>query len=563
MRLVGFAWILAALALPAPAASAPSTVSGYVRNSAGTGQMGAVVQLLGARTAVAVTVFTDDHGFFSAGGLVPGLYQVKVSAPSFLPSLLENVNLRGGTHRILNVTLNTLWEAVLSLPRRQTQASDEDDWKWTLRSAANRPILRMRDGAPLVVVSDGRGRNGALTTARVAFVAGATSDGFTGGANDMRTVFSVERSLFSSGTLSFNGNVGYGGGSPATVLRTAYSHQMANGSRPEIGFTMRRFALPDTVLHNANLQALALSAGDNFVIGDALEINVGSELQSIQFMGHATTARPFGSADLHLSPNTTIEYRYATSRPDARLAKGYDSAPADMSEAEPRMTINSFTPAVERARHQELSVSQRINQTSVQLAVYSDRVSNTALTGVGDASAQLGDVLPDVYSGSFSYRGAALNTRGVRLVVQQKLPSDLTATLAYGYGGVLDAPANLHWDELEPALHNARRHALTAKLSGKIPGARTSWTTSYKWTSAHALTPVDMFNTSAGQSEPYLNLFVRQPIPGASSVGRMEALLEVRNLLAQGYLPLLSQDGQTLYLVQASRSIRGGVGFTF
>jgi hypothetical protein len=46
-------------------------------------------------------------------------------------------------------------------------------------------------------------------------------------------------------------------------------------------------------------------------------------------------------------------------------------------------------------------------------------------------------------------------------------------------------------------------------------------------------------------------------------MGRMEALLEVRNLLAQGYLPLVSQDGQILYLVQSSRSIRGGVGFTF
>ena len=112
-------------------------------------------------------------------------------------------------------------------------------------------------------------------------------------------------------------------------------------------------------------------------------------------------------------------------------------------------------------------------------------------------------------------------------------------------------------------LHNVRRHALTAKLSGRIPGARTLWTTSYKWTSSHALTPVDMFNTSAGQSEPFLNVFVRQPIPGASSIGRMECLLEVRNLLAQGYLPLISQDGQTLYLVQSSRSIRGGVGFTF
>ena len=43
----------------------------------------------------------------------------------------------------------------------------------------------------------------------------------------------------------------------------------------------------------------------------------------------------------------------------------------------------------------------------------------------------------------------------------------------------------------------------------------------------------------------------------------MEALIDVRNLLAQGYRPFLSPDGRTLYLVQAARAIRGGVSFTF
>jgi hypothetical protein len=43
----------------------------------------------------------------------------------------------------------------------------------------------------------------------------------------------------------------------------------------------------------------------------------------------------------------------------------------------------------------------------------------------------------------------------------------------------------------------------------------------------------------------------------------MEALLEIRNLIAQGYVPVVGRDGQTLYLVQSARSVRGGVAFTF
>jgi hypothetical protein len=70
-----------------------------------------------------------------------------------------------------------------------------------------------------------------------------------------------------------------------------------------------------------------------------------------------------------------------------------------------------------------------------------------------------------------------------------------------------------------------------------------------------------MFNSSPGQSDPYLNIFIRQPIPALG--GRIEALIDIRNLLAQGYVPVLGQDGQTVYLVDSARSVRGGVAFTF
>jgi UDP:flavonoid glycosyltransferase YjiC (YdhE family) len=67
-----------------------------------------------------------------------------------------------------------------------------------------------------------------------------------------------------------------------------------------------------------------------------------------------------------------------------------------------------------------------------------------------------------------------------------------------------------------------------------------------------------MFNASAGQSDPFLNVFVRQPIGG-----HVEALIDIRNLLAQGYVPVVASDGQTVYLVESARSVRGGVAFTF
>ena len=87
---------------------------------------------------------------------------------------------------------------------------------------------------------------------------------------------------------------------------------------------------------------------------------------------------------------------------------------------------------------------------------------------------------------------------------------------------------------------------------------------SYRWVNGAALTPVDVFNASPGQSDPFLNLFVRQPIPAMGFLpSHMEAIIDVRNLLAQGYVPVMGQDGQTVYLVHAARSMRGAVAFSF
>jgi len=521
--------------------------------------MGAVVEVFG--TALPdLKAFTDEKGFFSIAGLAPGNYSVKVSAPSFLPTLREKINIRAGAGVLLNLTLSTIFDAVQFAPRRGSV--DDGDWEWVLRSTANRPVLRiLPDGSPVVLAK--ASESGPDLKGTLSFIAGSSSRGF-GSVSDMSTGFVVEKSFFSSDILRFRGDVSYGPGLPNAVVRTSYKHQMANGSTPEIAFTLRRLSSPDLGLRNADLQALALTTSDRFAIGDVLELKFGSELQSIQFMGKVTALRPFGSIAAHLSPDTMLEYHYATSRPSSRADKGFESAPADLSEADPRVSMAGFAPALERAHHQELALSHREGKTSMQAAVYSDRIANPALTGVGEFSDASGDVLPDVYSGTFTYQGPSFETRGLRLVLQRKLRSDIVATVDYGFGGVLDLdhPASLE-DAREDSVVRYR-HSLSAKVSGSAPRTRTHWVASYGWTSGRALTPVDMFNASAGQTDPFLDLFFRQPLPGTSSLpGHMDVLLEIRNLLAQGYVPVFGQDGRTVYLVQSARAVRGGVAFSF
>ncbi len=153
----------------------------------------------------------------------------------------------------------------------------------------------------------------------------------------------------------------------------------------------------------------------------------------------------------------------------------------------------------------------------------------------------------------------------MRLVLEQKLNSDITATVDYSYGGTLDLKGERNnFADVRDQSVTRNRHAISAKLAGTTPGTKTRWIASYGWTSGRALTPVDMFNASAGQSDPFLDFFFRQPVPGTAGLpGHMDLVIEVRNLLAQGYVPVFSQDGRTVYLVQSARAVRGGVAFSF
>ena len=543
-------------------ASTTGVITGFIKDTTGTPQMGAVVEITTSAAVLGTTVFTDGKGFYRAENLPAGVYQVKVSAASFLPSLREHVSLHAGARLVVNLTLNTLADAISLIPNRRSPNADPDEWHWTLRNAANRPVLRIFDGGPLVV--ENTGDDDRLLKARVAFIAGSEADGF-GSAGEMTTAFSLEKSVFSSDRVSFNGDIGSTSGEATGIIRASYSHDFGSSSQPKVTVTYRHLASPGMAVQNAAYSAVSTTGSDRMSIAGFIDLNYGADMDALQFIRRVTAVRPFGSVDVHLDPNMVVEYRYATAEPDPRADKGFATAPADLSESGPRMALTGGIPDLERAQHQEISISRRFGKNNVQVAYYVDQVHNLVLTGAGDPSNYSDDVLSDVYSGTFSYSAGQLSTAGMRLVAQRKFSDDLTATVDYSTGGVatLRMPVAT-WQSVASDLISERRHSIGAKISGHIPGCSTRLAASYKWINGSALSAVDAFNASPGQMDPYFSIFIRQPLPATSFIpAKMEALLDVRNLLAQGYLPVLGQDGRTLYLVQSARALRGGLAFTF
>lgn len=558
LRKLGFVALAIGLALPAWCADRPGSISGYVRNASGIPQMGVAVEFLSS-AARSLTVFTDENGFYSASGLLPGTYNVRASAIAFLPTFREGVGLRPGSKLSLNLTLNTLFDALKTASSDGT--NQEDDWKWVLRSASNRPILRVFDDPSLPLSVEAQADNRSLK-GTVSFVAGSSNAGF-GSSPDMNTGFSLERSLFSSNTVGLQGNIGYGIDSPASAVRASFRHKMPDGSEPQFALTVRNLPVPYLGLQSSSLQTFGLTTSDKFALGDVLELHFGSDLDTIQFLGRVTAFRPFGSADFHLSRNTILEYAYSSAEPTDLLDRGFDSAPPDLSETQPRMSMANFNSALEHAHHHELSVTHHVNKTTVQLAAYYDRVVDPALTGVGETSTAGGMVLPDIYSGTFTYQGNDLKTEGVRFMVEQKLTNKITAAVDVDSGGALDLESSSATiADAQQWIGTRNRHSIAGKISATTPRTKTHWVASYRWVDGPSLTPVDMFNQSAGRADPYLNIFIRQPLPSFLP-GHMEAIIDVRNLLAEGYVPVLGSDGHTVYLVQSARAVRGGLNFSF
>jgi len=296
-----------------------------------------------------------------------------------------------------------------------------------------------------------------------------------------------------------------------------------------------------------------------------LELDFGSEAETIQFLGRVSAFRPFGKASYHVSPDTVLGYQYETSEPANEIDRETNDGMPSLADSGPRMSISGYKATLERAHHQEFSATHRMGRASLQVAAYLDRISDPALTGIGEYTAVNGEVLPDVYSGTFTYRGGKLDTNGVRVEFAEKINSKLTATVDFAYGGALElASQGVLLGDVRESSVVRQQHAFAGKLKGTVPGTRTRWIASYRWTDGPVLTPVDMFNSASGESAPYLNLYFRQPIPGGGFLpNHLEAMIDLRNLLAQGYVPVQGEDGHTVYLVQAAKSVSGGLAFTF
>ena len=561
--------------------AASGTVTGVVRDSQGTVQIGAVVQLLRPDLSVIASVFTDSTGHYRLASVQPGRYAVKAMGTAFLPSLREDVRVRSSA--VVNLTLNTLYEVMQWLPAEPRSGNaQQDDWKWTLRAAANRPLLRWLEDGPLVVISDGSGSAPRLKARLM-----ATGEQGSFAESGERVSATVEETPADSRELL--AQVDFDPNSDAGLESTL-------GFRQDLGFAGSVESVAAVAIHpevnstgSEGLDEAAMRTLETISLGDALEAEAGSSEVLARFATNSPNtilaALPFAGVTWR-NGDSKLHYRMATALPSTMDAEGSGAGL-------PAVSMRNGRLALEHGLHQEIGWERSTGNSDMAVLVYADKIDNPVMEAMGGpglngpgltspglngpavngpGAAAGSAVLYDGASGLIRAAGPAINSAGMQASVEHSLTrtSQIRISCANGNAIVLASPQpgggqGMALAQLLGSAHARHAQSYSISLSGTLDGSGTRWRATYRWQPEETITPVAAFDSDA--ANPYLNLQLRQPVrirrKGSDGVGGFEVLLNLRNLLAEGYRPYLLSDGSLVVFAQDQRSFSGGLAFNF
>jgi len=600
LKFAALVTITGALCVPAAfaASAAPlsGSIAGFVRDGNGIAQMGATVVLYNRYEKLVYQTITNERGIFGFDALTPDVYSVRVSLASFVPAVKNKIAVQPGMQSLLYVDLASILssiELVYAAPGQGALMSE--DWKWTLKASTNtRPILRMLPGT---TTSDPDKRDkpvgSVFSDTRGVLKVSAGDPGSLGSStsqSDLGTAFALSTSVFGRNQVQVSGNVGYsaGAGIPTSGFRTSYSR---DGAGPEVAVSVQQVYLPGRGdLANLTgqpagappLRTISFAVRDSIALTDNLRVDYGAALDSVSFLSHLNYVSKFTRFNYSLGDNGIVRFAYSSGAPPMQFLTASRESQTETARTDanglaedltalsqlPRLALLDGRTTIQRSQNMELGYERRIHSTTIDITGYHETVTNSAITiAAADDVFPIGDVLPDISSRSSVLNAGSFQAYGYAGSVSQALGDRVELGFSVGRGGALAlAQQNLDAataDDLRSRIRSTERFWASARASATVPVTGTKVTASYQWTDYSALMPEHYYLTQRATPEPGLNIYVRQPIPGILGMpGRLEATAELRNALAQGYLPI-SSGGQPILLIQSPRALRGGLSFIF
>jgi hypothetical protein len=577
LRMLG-ALILTAMVLSfgaehaaAQAKPVPGKLAGVVRDSSGTPQLGANVELIPEAPGMTISrgFLTDTQGVFSGDKLAPGFYALRVTLAGFLPTLEKHIRISPNLTTVVRVELESMFASLDQLRRAPSNSSTQgDDWKWVLRSAsAVRPVLEWMDGdimsASTVTVESVKFRAPRL---RMEFTDGARRPGsassITGAPS---TAVAYEQKLGGTSKMILAGQMSYDSDAPGGGIATVWLPTGTLGAGPHTALVLREASLGP---EGRTFRGVRIDQGGALALNDRMVLRYGGEFVLVGLGSAASALRPRAELNVRVTDDWSAALIFASMPTGPSPLEGGDAQPgggalaAALNELDafPALLWRAGRPVLQGGWHEELSADRKIGtRGKLQIAAFHDDNRHIAVFGRGN-DLPSADYLQDYLSNGFAYDGGSSSSWGARVALREKIDDDVELTALYSYGGAL-MPSEAVDGLLRDTLRTAQRHSLGAGVTTKVPRLSTKLDIGYKWISGVTVSRVDSYGESLYDLDPYLHVGFRQPLP-KFAIGRWEAIADCDNLLAQGYVSTMSRDGHVV-LVPAFRTFRGGLSVQF
>ena len=583
---------------------------GSVVSATGTPQMGASVLLFNKYQRLLARTMTAVDGRFAFADLPGDNYSIRVSLPSFLPAFRDRIAVKAGLDSVLQIHLATLFSSVelnYSLPT----GAMSDEWKWVLRSSpGTRPITRL---LPDEIAKASIGQDAGLElegksslrpkifseTHAMLSISGGDGGGLgdpDSAQNDLGTQFALSTRLLGNNQLQIAGTYGQNSElSPAAFgLSAIYSRDPngAFGNLPEVTMTVSQSSRSGGQIPGNGIGVGGSTGGSSPVLHtmsltmyevtdplDGVHVEYGMAGESVDyFQQHASRVSPFARIMVDLGKVGQVMVAYSDGgRPDALTAHqrsqsmDAEGPSADLSSAVdalsrlPQISSRDNRLELQRTQNYEIGYSKLVDSTLYSISAFDEKVWNGRMDFAGDLSPlNSGNLLFDETSKISTYNIGNYARTGFTASADQRVNNSLDVAVAYGrMGGFAPNPDGLGNSGQQFYLQEKNHNAAAVNLNAKAPVAGTRISASYGWMDSHSIMPNHIFTTQSTSFSPGLNFSVRQPLPSFFGMpGRLELTADLRNLMAQGYVPFDS-TGHRLLIVQSPRAVRGGLSFTF
>ncbi len=294
-------------------------------------------------------------------------------------------------------------------------------------------------------------------------------------------------------------------------------------------------------------------------------------MEAVAYIDRISQFSPFARLSYDLGETGVFQVAYSRGAPAADLMfPATDGAQDQLRSLAmfPRLSLSSGSTRLQRNETVEVGFRRNQGAWTYSTSGYVERVRDAAMSAASPAGFYSpSELLPDIASNASIFNAGSYEAYGYAAGVDRKLFDGWTVGLAAGSSGML-AAIDSHIDsndasELRSNLQATQRLWASARANGAIRATGTRLGASYLWTPSGTLGPAHAWLTLRNQPLIGLNVQIRQPVPTGGMPGRLEMTAEVRNLLAQGYVPVATPDGRQIWLVQFPRALRGGLSFTF